>query len=364
MAHRPRYLLPGSAWQACPESDALYAVTALEEPALILTETRRLQLHIDNSDQAKLWLANAGTAGQSLDFVVEAALAAPGKQQCNTIAKILGWVKQPEAAIPMLRLREESSASGIAETWFDAHPQETLLGLAPLLVGKHPQEKNVVAVLRRLNKMHPELITNSIAACTAEIQTALQAQILNVAEVQYQPLGDVPWFVSAVAAVKKTKLPAWADPVLLPPLLLGGLKLSDAQNHANPLRPARQRNARGFPALAAQQGWTPSVAMPLPGSVPRLVHRRSRCPTALAMESMSWLGGDLCVQKLMPLLRAWPGESQHKRAVAGLEVLRRMGSEYALMQFGQHRQKTAVSCAAEKSHRADGGHGQGPGPVA
>jgi hypothetical protein len=45
------------------------------------------------------------------------------------------------------------------------------------------------------------------------------------------------------------------------------------------------------------------------------------------------LGGDGCALKLTPLLREWPGQSQHKRAVTGLECLRAIGSETALMQL-------------------------------
>ena len=36
---------------------------------------------------------------------------------------------------------------------------------------------------------------------------------------------------------------------------------------------------------------------------------------------------------LAPLIRAWPGEGQHARAVLGLECLRAIGSETALMQI-------------------------------
>ena len=43
--------------------------------------------------------------------------------------------------------------------------------------------------------------------------------------------------------------------------------------------------------------------------------------------------------KLTPFLRAWPGESQRRRAVTGLECLRAMGSDTALMQLNGIAQK-------------------------
>jgi hypothetical protein len=51
------------------------------------------------------------------------------------------------------------------------------------------------------------------------------------------------------------------------------------------------------------------------------------------------LGGDASALKLTPLLRAWPGENQHQRAVTGLECLRTIGSDTALMQLNGIAQK-------------------------
>jgi hypothetical protein len=58
-----------------------------------------------------------------------------------------------------------------------------------------------------------------------------------------------------------------------------------------------------------------------------------------ALLAVGHLGGDASALKLTPLLRAWPGESQHQRAVTGLECLRAMGSDTALMQLNGIAQK-------------------------
>ncbi len=50
-----------------------------------------------------------------------------------------------------------------------------------------------------------------------------------------------------------------------------------------------------------------------------------------AFTSLGILGNDDTARKLTPLIRAWPGESQHKRAVYGLDVLADIGSDVALM---------------------------------
>lgn len=51
------------------------------------------------------------------------------------------------------------------------------------------------------------------------------------------------------------------------------------------------------------------------------------------------LGNDETARRLAPLIRAWPGESQHKRAVNGLDVLGEIGSDVALMMLDGIAQK-------------------------
>ncbi|NHZ82668.1 DUF4132 domain-containing protein [Massilia sp. CCM 8695] len=50
-----------------------------------------------------------------------------------------------------------------------------------------------------------------------------------------------------------------------------------------------------------------------------------------AFTALGLLGDDDSARKLAPLIRAWPGQGQHARAVTGLEVLARIGSDTALV---------------------------------
>jgi hypothetical protein len=49
-----------------------------------------------------------------------------------------------------------------------------------------------------------------------------------------------------------------------------------------------------------------------------------------ALAALALFGDDETVARLTPLIKAWPGQNQHRRAVAGLRVLGRIGSEAAL----------------------------------
>jgi hypothetical protein len=57
------------------------------------------------------------------------------------------------------------------------------------------------------------------------------------------------------------------------------------------------------------------------------------------MTTIGLLGTDTSALKLAPMIRIWPGESQHQRAVLGLECLRTIGTDTALMQINGIAQK-------------------------
>ncbi len=58
-----------------------------------------------------------------------------------------------------------------------------------------------------------------------------------------------------------------------------------------------------------------------------------------AYTALGLLGGDSTVRALTPLIRQWPGESQHARAVTGLDILAAIGSDFALMNLHAIAQK-------------------------
>ena len=51
------------------------------------------------------------------------------------------------------------------------------------------------------------------------------------------------------------------------------------------------------------------------------------------MTGAGWLGDSEFVNTLTPLIREWPGVSQHQRAVKGLTALRNIASDEALQQI-------------------------------
>src|SRR5262249_51709031 len=67
------------------------------------------------------------------------------------------------------------------------------------------------------------------------------------------------------------------------------------------------------------------------------------------LHAVGLVGGDASALKLAPLLREWPGEGFHQRAALGLECLRSIGSETAVMQLNNLAQKGKVKALQKKA---------------
>lgn len=52
---------------------------------------------------------------------------------------------------------------------------------------------------------------------------------------------------------------------------------------------------------------------------------------AWALPAVGWFGDDAAARRLAPVIRAWPGENGHHKAVKGLDVLAMIGTETSLM---------------------------------
>lgn len=70
---------------------------------------------------------------------------------------------------------------------------------------------------------------------------------------------------------------------------------------------------------------------------------------AWAFNALAHLGDDECARKLALLIRAWPGEAAHARAVQGLDILAAIGSDVALMHLNGIAQKVKFKGLQERA---------------
>ena len=76
------------------------------------------------------------------------------------------------------------------------------------------------------------------------------------------------------------------------------------------------------PASLAEFGWAMFGAWQANGSPAK---------DNWALAGLGWLGDDETVRRLSPVIKAWPGQGGHTRAVVGLDVLATIGTDVALM---------------------------------
>ncbi|MGV1953624.1 WGR and DUF4132 domain-containing protein [Agrobacterium vitis] len=68
-----------------------------------------------------------------------------------------------------------------------------------------------------------------------------------------------------------------------------------------------------------------------------------------ALRAVGWMGDDECARKLTRLIRKWPGEAAHARAVTGLDVLADIGTDVALMNLNGIAEKLKFKGLQEKA---------------
>ncbi|RRS00743.1 DUF4132 domain-containing protein [Glycomyces terrestris] len=126
---------------------------------------------------------------------------------------------------------------------------------------------------------------------------------------------------------------AWADPAMLPPVMLRGNELALPADTVRHL-------------VAALALWTPRLPFPGvddfaahcdPASLRRFslalfdLWLRAEAPAkdSWAVDQLGAFGDDETVAVLGPLVASWPGRSQNDRALTGLDVLAHIGTEAA-----------------------------------
>ncbi|HVK66320.1 MAG TPA: DUF4132 domain-containing protein, partial [Polyangium sp.] len=250
-------------------------------------------------------------------------------------------VESPRLAPFFAHARSLKSARKSADRWFLKFPKAAAVGLIPAAVGPQSQarERAEEAVRFLVAKGHGEIVREVAESYGSEVEAAVKAVLST------DPRDRFP--------TKLPKLGDWAKPEALPaPLLVG--------------------RAKALPRTAVD-----ALFIMLAISTPETVYAGledvfTACDPA-SLEEFSWalfnewqraggpskeawgfqqlalLGGDHVARKLTPLIRAWPGENLQARAVSGLDILARIGSDLALMHLNGIAQKVKFKGLQEKA---------------
>jgi hypothetical protein len=311
----------------------------------VASEWRRIKIDFYEPRTVRIFLAC--TEYRDLHLVADFVCKKTNKDEAASLLKSLTIVKAPEAAEPMLRCKLESKAASIAREWLEENTGFAVQGLLKVASGRTVLAEAALEFLRSVKRRGLEsLIIDAIRDASPEIAASIQSEVLDHVEKVIDPLADEntpEWLQKALesAPTSKKKTPAWATATELPPLTIDEWRLNDSQvalvvqtlmatdisaKHTllTALRENISKHARDSFAWKMFQHWSDNGCA---------------SKEKWAMGAIGHLGDDGCVLKLTPLIRVWPGESQHQRAVYGLECLRAIGNNVALMQLSAIAQK-------------------------
>ncbi|MCH5360039.1 WGR and DUF4132 domain-containing protein [Escherichia fergusonii] len=229
-----------------------------------------------------------------------------------------------------------------ARTWLLKYPEHAITGLLPAALGKAGESQdNARAALRMLTENGHQPLLQEIARRynQPEVTDAVNALLA------LDPLDNHPTKIPTLPAFYQPSL--WTRPVLkanaqsLPDSALFHLGEMLRFPQEDTLYPGllQVKDACTADSLA-EFAWDLFTAWQTAG-VPS---KESWAFTALGV-----LGNDDTARKLTPLIRAWPGESQHKRATVGLDILAAIGSDIALMQLNGIAQKLKFKALQERA---------------
>lgn len=340
---------PDDFYRATPWSDTYQQPQAiifgLDDPREIEAEFRRLQLRLNQPSYIRAWLAQ--TKDQALDVVRATIQETTERETAAALMRSFALIAAPAAAPHMLLLAQESKAPQVASAWIDEHPSHTIAGLLPLAAGRGAQAQAATEMLQRLvRRGYGDLIEQALAELPEDVITRLRATIIADAQPSLPAFDDQTtpeWLAEALrSAVKsKAKLPTWTQVLDLPPIVIGQHVLSTEQVAG--LLQAMQQGKRSaeHPLVRGVTAHADPVSLEhfAWSLFERWLAEGAPSKENWAFFGLGLLGGDSIALKLAPLIRVWPGQSQHQRAVNGLECLRMIGSDTALMQINSIAQK-------------------------
>jgi hypothetical protein len=243
----------------------------------------------------------------------------------------------PLAAHAFSNLR---TARGLGRQWLLAHPEAAAAGLVPRALGRPSKDRDAAETALRLLAENGQrvLVLEVAARWSPEAASAVEAVL------DFDPLDLFPSRVPRLPELWSAA--AFHRPLLkngralpLPAVEAIGTMLAFSPPQAPYAGLAHVREACTADSLAAF-AWDLFAAWLVAGAPPK---------EDWAFRALGTFGDDDCARRLAPLLRTWPGEAAHARAVLGLDVLARIGTDVALMLLNGIAQKVKFKGLQDKA---------------
>jgi hypothetical protein len=331
-------------------------VFGLGSAAEVEHHVRRLKLPLNRPHYVRAWLAH--TEMKALDLVTESIAAALDRESAVELLEVLCLVRRSEGAQAILEARGRADVLGVARQWFEQNAGVAIAGLVEVRGKLAEAAGDVLWELRQSG--HGEAIeraTERLAerdkAAAAAVRRAASEREARV-PAAFDASNTPAWLAAAAAAGKVKALPEWVAVASLPPLVAEGHTLSGEQVRL--VLGALQRSSLTSVdlLLVALRGHGRRES--LEAFAWRLFEwwQAEGAPTAhkWAMHALGLLGSDGIAIKLGQLIREWPSQSLHARAATGLECLRAIGTEGALMELDLLARKLRFKGLRDKARGA------------
>ncbi len=207
------------------------------------------------------------------------------------------------------------STRELCVTWLRRHPLHAARFLVPDAVGPAGAARRAAETALRVV---PDQAGEAAREYGPEAEAAIAAMLA----------------VDVVVPVKAPTLGKWIDLAALPPVLLRGTRQAlpaEAVGHLLTLL-ALSTPDDGHADVEAVRAACDEASLARFSWELFEVWRANGMPSkdGWVFTALGLLGDDEAVRGLVPLIRAWPGEGQHARAVTGLDVLAAIGTDAAL----------------------------------
>ncbi|MFE1316048.1 DUF4132 domain-containing protein [Kitasatospora phosalacinea] len=305
-----------SSWQCC----RLLAQAPAETMAPYLDSWDAKAL-ADGEIQLLPVLAKYGTA--ALRLVHGAVLTRPA-QTVQVLLPVRDAVAAGVMADALVRLK---SVQEVARSWFERHGVAGALLLVPAVVGKAGRARAAAESALRLvaARQGAEVLRAAVAERYGEQAAAVVAEAL----------GSDP--LETALPAKLPELPSWLRLEALPQVQLadggGALPLQAVHHLVTLLQLGKLREPYPGLALVAPALRADTAAAFCWALFEEWQQGGMPGPDRWVLHALGEFGDDDTARRLAPLLREWPGQNAHQRAVEGLDVLAAIGSDAALTQL-------------------------------
>lgn len=260
-----------------------------------------------------------------------------------TMAEMLLPYAAPEVAVLMVDwLGRLKSTRATVQTWLTRHTAVAARALVPPALGRPGAERRQAerALWAFAGSGHADDVRAAARGYGPEAAEAID-ELLAV-----DPLDALP--------ARIPKLPDWADPGLLPRIQLrdgsGALPLPAAGHVVTMLAMSRSGDPYAGVAVVKDTCDPRSLADFAWALFQNWQAAGTSSKAGWVLDALGLVGDDETVRRLAPVIRAWPGEGGHTRAVAGLDVLAAIGTDVALMHLHGIAQKVKFKGLKERAN--------------